>query len=94
MFRANNPESVTRSELRRKRALKGAFVTWADRELIRQIYQESRRRTAETGVMWEVDHIVPLRHPLVCGLHSHTNLQIIPQSENRRKSNVIWPDMA
>lgn len=91
-FRKVNPEFVARSELRRKRALKQACVSWGDRSKMRAVYREARRRTADTGEKWEVDHVVPLRHRLVCGLHAYTNLQIIRQSENRIKSNVTWPD--
>lgn len=49
--------------------------------------------TAETGIQHQVDHIVPLRHPLVCGLHCEANLQVIPALDNQRKSNRIWPNM-
>lgn len=45
------------------------------------------------GVKYQVDHVVPLQSRIVCGLHSHTNLQVIPANVNQSKGNRHWPDM-
>lgn len=73
-----------------------ALPAWANKFFIEEIYDLSQRRTKlKTGGVdeWHVDHIVPLRSPLVCGLHNEFNLQVIPGKENVSKGNRIWPDM-
>ena len=62
---------------------------WADKEEIKKIYEESKRLTEETGVVHHVDHIIPLKSPLVCGLHVKENLTIITKEENLKKSNYF-----
>lgn len=59
---------------------------WADPKAIRRLYRIAARMRAE-GHDVEVDHIVPLRHPFVSGLHCEANLQIVPRRFNQWKSN-------
>ena len=65
----------------RKRACKQATPKWANLDDILDVYKEA----SYMGL--EVDHIIPLKHPLVCGLHVWENLQLLSRSQNARKSN-------
>lgn len=74
------------SSLRRARK-KLATPIWANLEDILDVYKEA----AYFGL--EVDHIIPLEHPQVCGLHVWDNLQLLSRSENARKSNKFDVDV-
>jgi hypothetical protein len=73
----------------KRRAAKMGLASpkWRDKEKIKAIYEEARRRTAETGIKYHVDHIYPLQGDLCSGLHVHHNLRIITASENCSKHN-------
>jgi len=64
-----------------------AVPLWFNEKKVEAIYLQRVLKQIETGVKHDVDHVVPLQSKLVCGLHTHQNLQILTQSENRHKSN-------
>lgn len=69
---------------------------WANEFFISEAYDLAKRRSAlKTGghAKWHVDHIVPLKSDLVCGLHVEHNLQVVPAINNMKKGNRHWPDM-
>lgn len=66
-----------------------AMPAWADKKAILAFYEQARQLTKETGIMHHVDHILPINHPELCGLHVETNLQVLPGYENARKSNRL-----
>jgi hypothetical protein len=66
---------------------------WADRLAIRAFFDAARLMTRNTGTQYSVDHIVPVNHPLVCGLHVEHNLEVTTLLANLMKSNNYWPDM-
>lgn len=57
------------------------------------MYTAAAIMTELFGEEFVVDHSVPLQNALCCGLHTHTNLQVITKRENYLKSNWLWPDM-
>lgn len=71
-------------------ARRNAVPKWIDEELkkkIQDFYIEARLKTRDSGIKYEVDHIVPLVNNEVCGLHVPCNLRVVTQYENRSKQN-------
>jgi hypothetical protein len=90
---AKYPEKVRqRSRLREARAAHQK-PRWAKQSLMNDIYRLATIATRETGIQFTVDHIVPLKSRLVCGLHVEHNLTILEASANFKKGNKFWPDM-
>lgn len=91
-YAKNKPKWVAARQARLA-ALAAAMPKWANSFFIEEAYLLATLRSRLTGFKWEVDHEVPLVHPLVCGLHTEQNLRVIPAVENRRKGNRSWPNM-
>ena len=85
----NNREKAralaARKMARRRTWIAQATPSWVDWSAIDAIY-------AACPKGWHVDHIIPLRHPLVSGLHVSWNLQHLPASVNCSKRNTFDPD--
>jgi hypothetical protein len=64
-----------------------ATPAWADRDQMAQSYVRAREMSRLSGIKWHVDHEIPLKGALVCGLHCPANLKIVPAQTNLRKSN-------
>lgn len=86
-WRKNNLAYDAMRQRERNAVKRNAVPLWIDRDLVKDMYEEGRY------FQMDIDHIVPLRHPLVCGLHWEGNLQLLSQKENRAKGNRHWPDM-
>ena len=71
----------------RNRCVKQAIPSWSNKEDIVNVYLEAQY------YQLEVDHIIPLQHPLVCGLHVWDNLQLLSRSDNAKKSNKFDSDV-
>lgn len=92
-WQKNNPGKVNAANAARYAAKLRATPKWANLDAIECFYEEAERLKASTGAAYEVDHIVPLRSKIVCGLHCEANLRVIPSFDNRSKGNRTWPDM-
>lgn len=90
--KAHPAQNNARNSRHRAEKLK-ATPAWANAFFIAEAYDLAQRRTKATGITWHVDHIVPLRSKLVCGLHVENNLQLLPAAENSSKGNRHWPNM-
>lgn len=75
--------------------VRGALISlgtpcWADRIKMQGFYKHARELTATTGIPHEVDHIIPIKHKRVCGLHNEFNLQVLTKAENQKKGSRFY----
>lgn len=88
-YREARPGYANALNAKRRAAILKATPKWADLEKIASIYEQAARRTMETGSPYHVDHFYPLQGRTACGLHVHTNLCILPASQNIAKGNRL-----
>jgi hypothetical protein len=62
-----------------------ATPKWANLSDIQAIYADAHAKGMH------VDHVIPLRHKLICGLHVAENLRPLTARENTKKSNIFEP---
>jgi hypothetical protein len=84
--RANLDYDAFRRSMRAK-SVKQATPQWADIEHIKLIYSKAK----DYG--FHVDHIVPIKSNIVCGLNVPANMQLLDPVINSSKGNRWWPDM-
>lgn len=83
----NNKDRRRYGYAKRRALKKQATPHWADQEKIKKIYEGACALERVTGLKYHVDHIIPLNHPDVCGLHVWANLQILEAELNISKGN-------
>ena len=87
-----NPDKRNALEAKRRATKLQATPEWLtkrDFALIESYYIKAKLLELETQVKHHVDHIIPLTHPQVCGLHVPANLQVITAEENLVKGNTF-----
>lgn len=90
--RAANPARENAWHAKRRAQRVGAMPKWADEKAMEEFYKKALWRSWSTGVPHHVDHIVPLKSALVCGLHVPANLRVVTEHENTSKRNRFKPD--
>lgn len=93
IWKVRNRGAVNASTAGRFAAKMHATPPWANKFFIEEAYILAALRSDMLGFKWEVDHILPLRHKLFCGLHVEYNLQVIPRIDNMRKGNRVPPEL-
>lgn len=91
-----NPGKVNaNTAVRRAKKLKAtpAWDSEFDDLVFHEAYALAKLRAKMTGIKWHVDHVVPLRSKVVCGLHTPNNIAVITANANVAKGNRYWPNM-
>jgi 5-methylcytosine-specific restriction endonuclease McrA len=91
-WRKSNPGKVNHNHAKRRTAKLNCTPKWLtvdDLQKIQDFYIEAAKRTRDTGVSHQVDHIIPLQGKTVSGLHVPWNLQILTKVENSSKNNKL-----
>ena len=100
-WRNKNPEARKKEYTKRKPKLgitktRQEYILDLQNKLVMSEFDEFVQKEANdlctvrekaTGIKWHVDHIIPLNHKEVCGLHNGYNFQVVPGLWNIRKGN-------
>ena len=79
-----HPQAIQANNAARRARRSNAQPPWVELLTIRQIYTD-----CPNG--YHIDHTIPLKHKLVCGLHVPANLEAIPAARNLAKHNYFDP---
>jgi len=80
-----NASAAKRRALKLQRTPK--WLTFDDWLKIEEYYTYAKLMTDSLGILFEVDHIIPLQGKNISGLHVPENLQILTESQNCSKGN-------
>ena len=86
----SNRDAFYANNAKRRAMRRNATPSWLSKsqlDEIREFYTITQLFRLYTGQEYHVDHIIPLKNDLVCGLHVPWNLQILTAEENLSKHN-------
>ena len=87
-WRQANPEKKNAVEAHRRAAKLQRTPSWANQINIKMFY-EVAEVLSRSGVLFHVDHIVPLKGQEASGFHVEINLHVLPWHQNLRKGNRL-----
>lgn len=91
-WRLRHPDAVKAVTKRRNAAVIAAKPAWWskwDVFVLQEAKDLAKRRTALTGITWEIDHMVPIHGRKASGLHCADNVQVIPRALNTWKRDRL-----
>lgn len=68
-------------DVRLRRFTVRATPVWANHGVMLSLYREAKKLTEKTGFLHEINYIIPISDPFVCGLHCEHNLCIYSSSQ-------------
>jgi 5-methylcytosine-specific restriction endonuclease McrA len=86
IYKNNRSEYIARARARQSK-LGLATLSSVFKDKCNEIYKQCSIQSKVDGIEYQVDHIIPLNHPDICGLHVPWNLQILSKEYNKRKKN-------
>ena len=87
---ARNMDKKLASMSKRRAAKISAIPKWfgeLDELAFAEAHDLCKLRQLATGFKWHVDHVIPLISEKVCGLHTYSNISVIPAKLNLSKGN-------
>ena len=88
IYREENKSYLNALKAAYKANKKGSTPDWVNHDEIAKHYDKCKRLNNQAGyIKYHVDHVVPLKHKKICGLHVPWNLQVITAHENCSKRN-------
>jgi len=70
---------------RLRKAKKVATPSWMNTKAIEHVYRECGRLSQTMRMNFEVTYIIPLKHRMVCGLHTAENMEVSSMSHRNLK---------